>query len=295
MIRSMTGYGEAERDTGAGRLRVEIRTVNHRFLNTQVRTPPGLDRMENEITSWLRPALARGHARVTITLERAAGTLPPLEVDLARARQVHEALEQVRRELGLTSPVDLGLVTRFGDIFRTPEEAEEGVREVPADLLRDAVDEALRGVVAMREAEGARLREDLEGRLEAMVGLVARVEERAPERLTAERDRLREAIRVLSEGVGVDEDRLAREVAHLAERWDIAEETVRFRAHVEAFREALASDGDQVGKRLGFLVQELNREANTIGSKANDAVISHLALSLKEEIERVREQLENVE
>lgn len=295
MIRSMTGYGEAERDTGAGRLRVEIRTVNHRFLNTQVRTPPGLDRMENEITGWLRPALARGHARVTITLERAAGTLPPLEVDLARARQVHEALEQVRRELGLTSPVDLGLVTRFGDIFRTPEEAEEGVREVPAELLRDAVDEALRGVVAMREAEGARLREDLEGRLEAMAGLVSRVEERAPERLTAERDRLREAIRVLSEGVGVDEDRLAREVAHLAERWDIAEETVRFRAHIEAFREALAPDGDQVGKRLGFLVQELNREANTIGSKANDAVISHLALSLKEEIERVREQLENVE
>lgn len=295
MIRSMTGYGEAERDTGAGRLRVEIRTVNHRFLNTQVRTPPGLDRMENEITGWLRPALARGHARVTITLERAAGTLPPLEVDLARARQVHEALEQVRRELGLTSPVDLGLVTRFGDIFRTPEEAEEGVREVPAELLRDAVDEALRGVVAMREAEGARLREDLEGRLEAMAGLVSRVEERAPERLTAERDRLREAIRVLSEGVGVDEDRLAREVAHLAERWDIAEETVRFRAHIEAFREALAPDGDQVGKRLGFLVQELNREANTVGSKANDAVISHLALSLKEEIERVREQLENVE
>lgn len=293
MIRSMTGYGEAERDTASGRLRVEIRTVNHRFLNTQIRTPPGMDRLESEIAGWLRPLLSRGHAKVTVSLERPAGAGPPLEVDLPRARQVHEALERVRRELGITSPVDLALVTRFGDIFRAPE-VEAGPPEVPVEWVREAVEEALRGVVAMREAEGRRLREDLEARLDAMVELVGRVEVRAPERLLAERDRLREAIRVLSEGVGVDEDRLAREVAHLAERWDIAEETVRFRAHVDAFREAVDGEGEQ-GKRLGFLVQELNREANTIGSKANDAVIAHLSLSLKEEIERIREQLENIE
>lgn len=293
MIRSMTGYGEAERDTASGRLRVEIRTVNHRFLNTQIRTPPGMDRLESEIAGWLRPLLSRGHAKVTVSLERPAGAVPPLDVDLARARQVKEALERVRRELGITSPVDLALVTRFGDIFRVPE-VEAGPPEVPVERVREAVEEALRGVVAMREAEGRRLREDLEARLDAMVELVGRVEVRAPARLLAERDRLREAVRVLSEGVGVDEDRLAREVAHLAERWDIAEETVRFRAHVDAFREALDGEGEQ-GKRLGFLVQELNREANTIGSKANDAVIAHLSLSLKEEIERVREQLENIE
>lgn len=294
MIRSMTGYGEAERDTASGRLRVEIRTVNHRFLNTQIRTPPTMDRLEPEITAWLRPFLSRGHARVTVTLERPVGQAPPLEVDLERARQVHEALERVRRELGLTSPVDLALVTRFGDVFRAPE-GEGRQPDVPPETVREALEEALRGVVAMREAEGGRLREDLRGRLAAMLDTIGRVEERAPQRLLAERDRLREAIRVLSEGVAVDEDRLAREVAHLAERWDIAEETVRFRAHVDAFREALAADGEQVGKRLGFLVQELNREANTIGSKANDAVVSHLALALKEEIERVREQLENIE
>jgi uncharacterized protein (TIGR00255 family) len=293
MIRSMTGYGEAERDTGSGRLRVEIRTVNHRFLNTQIRTPSGMDRLEADIAVWLRPRLSRGHAKVTVTLERPLGTVAPLEVDLPRARQVHEALERVRQDLGLTSPVDLALVARFGEIFRSPE-VEAKPPEVPPELVREAVEEALRGVVDMREAEGRRLREDLEARLDAMLELVGRVEARAPERLVAERDRLRDAIRVLSEGVGVDEDRLAREVAHLAERWDIAEETVRFRAHVEAFREALDAEGDQ-GKRLGFVVQELNREANTIGSKANDAVISHLSLSLKEEVERVREQLENVE
>lgn len=293
MIRSMTGYGEAERDTASGRLRVEIRTVNHRFLNTQIRTPPGMDRLESDIAGWLRPLLSRGHAKVTVSLERPTGAVPPLEVDLTRAHQVHEALERVRQELGITPPVDLALVTRFGDIFRAPE-VETRPPEVPAERVREAVEEALRGVVAMREAEGRRLREDLEARLDAMVELVGRVEVRAPARLLAERDRLREAIRVLSEGVGVDEDRLAREVAHLAERWDIAEETVRFRAHVEAFREALEGEGEQ-GKRLGFLVQELNREANTIGSKANDAVIAHLSLSLKEEIERIREQLENIE
>ena len=295
MIRSMTGYGEAERDTEAGRLRVEIRTVNHRFLNGQIKTPHGMDRYESEILQWIRPFLARGHARVTVTLERPGGGAPPVEVDVERARQYQQALNRLRDELGIQGPVDLPLLARFGEIFRAPDPEATTRPEVPSELLQSAVEEAARGVVSMREAEGGRLQADLQERLAALDALLDQVAARAPVRLIAERDRLREAIRILSEGVGVDEDRLAREVAHMAERWDVAEEIVRFRAHNEAFGEAMAGTGEPAGKRLGFLVQEMNREANTIGSKANDAVLSHLALSLKEEVERVREQLENIE
>lgn len=296
MIRSMTGFGEAERDTPAGLLRVEIRTVNHRFLHLQLRTPPGMDRLETEIAAWLRPFLSRGHAKVTVTLERpVAGPGAALPLDLERAGRIRDALRRLSSDLGVPGEVDLALLARFGDIFRAPAEADEPEAEIPVELLRDAMEEALRGVVAMRTGEGARLAADLRERLGSMADALDRVSERAPERLIQERDRLREAIRALSDGVAVDEDRLAREVAHLAERWDINEELVRFRAHLEAFLEALDHPVEPMGKRLGFLVQELHREANTIGSKANDLRISQASMVLKEEIERVREQLENVE
>lgn len=157
-------------------------------------------------------------------------------------------------------------------------------------------EEAAAAARGMREDEGRRLEQDLAERIDAMDALLTTVGERAPERLTAERDRLREAVAELTAQAEVDEDRLAREIAYLAERWDINEELVRFRSHVELFREALAGDGSEpVGKRLGFLVQEMHREANTIGSKANDAEIAQASVGLKEEVERVREQVENVE
>jgi uncharacterized protein (TIGR00255 family) len=158
------------------------------------------------------------------------------------------------------------------------------------------VDDAARQNLQMREDEGRRLHDDLEGRLRAIDAALSAVAERAPERLVAERERLRNAIAELSGGVAVDPDRLAQEVAYLAERWDINEELVRFRSHNELFRELLdATAAEAVGKRLSFLVQEMNREANTIGSKANDAAISHRVVAIKEEIERLREQVENVE
>jgi uncharacterized protein (TIGR00255 family) len=148
----------------------------------------------------------------------------------------------------------------------------------------------------MREGEGRRLHDDLEGRISAIEASLAEIERMAPERLIAERDRLREAVRELAGGVAVDEQRLAQEVAYLAERWDVNEELVRFRAHNAAFRELLDADSaEAVGKRLGFLVQEMHREANTIGSKANHAGIAHRVVSVKDEVERLREQVENVE
>jgi len=165
-----------------------------------------------------------------------------------------------------------------------------------ATILRALIEEATAANVRMREGEGRRLHDDLEGRIAAIEASLGEVARLAPERLVAERDRLREAVRELAGGVAVDEQRLAQELVYIAERLDINEELVRFRAHNAAFRELLDADSaEPVGKRLGFLVQEMHREANTIGSKANHAGIAHRVVAIKEEVERLREQVENVE
>lgn len=295
MIRSMTGYGEAERDTPAGRLRLEIKTVNHRFLNTNVKSPPGFDRFERGIVEVLKRHLSRGHATVFLALDRsmAEGSDGPA-VDLERARGYREALAALKDALDLPGDVDVALMAGFGDLFRAREvDRTEGVE--PDDVLALA-EAAASAVRTLREAEGERLETDLRERLAAISTHLGTVEVRAPQRLVEQRDRLRTAVLELADQVEVDEERLAREIAYLAERWDINEEVVRFRSHIELFEEALSAEGDEpVGKRLGFLVQEMHREANTIGSKANDTELTHAAVTIKEEIERIREQVENVE
>ena len=295
MIRSMTGYGEAHRDTPAGHLRLELKSVNHRFFNASIKTPAGFDRFERDLSDALRSRVSRGHVSLYLGVDRrTAENGSGVRVDLERARGYKDALEELRRELGLAGSVELSMLARIGELFRAPE--PDAVPQVEVEVLREMVDEAASALVALREAEGARLRQDMEARLESMARSLGIVADRSPERLVRERDRLREAVRELSGQVEVDPDRLAREVAYLAERWDINEEIVRFRAHISAFTEAMDGDGaEPVGKRLGFLVQEMHREANTIGSKANDAVIAEASIALKEEIERLREQVENVE
>jgi uncharacterized protein (TIGR00255 family) len=295
VIRSMTGWGESAQDTPAGRLRVEIKTVNHRHFNASLRTPHGFDRYEADIQGWLRSALARGHVNYTLSVDRngaGAGDLPDL--DLVRAGRYRDLLRRLKDELGLAGDVEVGHVARFGEIFRAPDQEEEP--EIDPQVIREVTEQAMRAVIVMRESEGRRLAEDLEGRLASISTQLDLVARRAPDRLLLERDRLRAAVRELSEQDGVDEERLAREIAYLAEKWDINEELVRFRAHVEHFRETMDAPADEpVGKRLGFLVQEMHREANTIGAKANDVVIARASVTIKEEIERLREQLENVE
>ena len=294
----MTGYGEAERETAAGTLRVEVRTVNHRHLNVNFRLPSAFGRWEGELRDWLRTHFARGHVNLSVRLEPPAGSsaaVRGLRIDEERVTAYLTLFREMGTRLGVPGEPDLALLTRFSDILvRDDTEAEQV--EVTAEELRAVVDEAARQNLRMREDEGRRLHDDLEGRLRAIDAALAIVEERAPGRLVSERDRLRAAIAELAGGISVDPDRLAQEVAYLAERWDVNEELVRFRSHNELFRELLAAEAaEPVGKRLSFLVQEMNREANTIGSKANDAAIAHRVVAIKEEIERLREQVENVE
>ncbi len=296
----MTGWGQAETDTEVGRLRVEIRTVNHRFLNTSIRLPHGHDRLESSVVEWVKPKLLRGHVTVGVSLERDDATdrgLP--ELDLDRARHAHEIYRELGHALGLIGEVDVATIARFPDVIRPPDPGRTsggGAFEIPEEALRETVEAAAEAVVTFREREGEALRSDLEARLAELETALDRVESRAPARLVAERDRLREKIGELIESHEVDEERLAREVTWLAEKWDINEEIVRFRGHVALMRETLGGDGSEsVGKRLSFIVQEMHREANTIGSKANDTEIGRAAVKMKEEVERLREQVENVE
>ena len=295
MIRSMTGYGDAERESEEGLVRLEVRTVNHRFFNASVKTPNGFDRFEKAIIDGLKRHLTRGHVSASLTIGRGGPVgAADVRIDVDRAHAIKGALERLRDELSVPGEVDLAMIARFGELFRGPE--PDRAATIETDWVEALAEQAASAARTMREAEGARLERDLTGRLDAMAGLLDRVAARAPERLFAERDRLQAAVAELTGQVEVDEDRLAREVAYLAERWDINEELVRYRSHIELFREALAGDGSEpVGKRLGFLVQEMHREANTVGSKANDAEIAQVSVGLKEEIERIREQVENVE
>ncbi|HWV57986.1 MAG TPA: YicC/YloC family endoribonuclease [Longimicrobiales bacterium] len=294
MIRSMTGYGEAERDTPSGRLRVEIRSVNHRYFSANLKLPSALERFEPQVRDWVREQIPRGHVSITIRLqlqENGSGA-PRLRPNEERARQYLEALIQLREALGVGGDVDIALLSRFGDIF---ERVDEESIPVDPELLREVVTDAALATVAMREREGASLRNDLEERLAAIEASLAEIVELAPARLVRERDRMRKSIAALLDDVAIDEERIAREVAHMADRWDISEEVVRLRSHIEAFRAMLSDSGEPVGKRLGFLVQEMHREANTIGSKSNDSAIDHRVVAIKNEIERLREQIENVE
>jgi uncharacterized protein (TIGR00255 family) len=292
----MTGFGEAERDSPHGRVRAEVRTVNHRYFSANLRLASMFERFEPQIREWLRGHFPRGHVNFSLRLNGTAGAdgVSPLVLDVPRARAYLDLLRGLKHELSLPGEVDVALLSRFSDLFR-PADATDA-EALDAEAVHAVIDAAAQAAITMRAEEGRRLEADLRARLAAIQTALALIAQRAPARLVAERDRLRRAIADLSENPGVDEERLAREIAYLAERWDISEELVRLRSHIELFLQTLSGSADEpVGKRLGFLTQEMHREANTIGSKANDADIDHRVIAIKEELERLREQIENVE
>lgn len=296
MIRSMTGYGEGERETPAGWLRAEVRTVNHRYFSANLRLVRAVERFESAIRETLRAVLPRGHVNFSLRLESPTTDVAAsaLRVDEARARHYVEVLRGLKTNLGLAGDVDLGMLLRLPDVMQPAEQEDEA--EIPIDDVREVTEHAALAAARMRGEEGRHLVSDLETRLASIGEALSRIEARAPERLVHERDRMRRSVAELLGEIDVDEQRVHREVAFMADRLDISEEIVRLRSHLELFRGTLsANGGEPVGKRLNFLVQEMNRETNTIGSKANDAPIEHEVVAIKDDIERLREQVENVE
>jgi len=288
---SMTGFGAAEGPVAGRRLRVEIRTVNHRYFNLSAKLPNDLSALEVQVRERLRRDFDRGHVTVQARWTESLEATPDFGLDLDRARLVADRLREMQAALGLGGEVTVELVARQPDVLT---HATNGAVEIPWSEVEPIVAKAGQECRAMRGREGEALTAELRHRLELLERSAQQIGARAPERLVRERDRLRAAVAQLLDGRSVDEERLAQELAFLADKLDITEELVRFRTHVAAVRGALASN-EPVGKQLGFLAQELGREVNTMGSKAGDAEIAQQVVAMKGELEKFREQLENLE
>jgi uncharacterized protein (TIGR00255 family) len=293
MIRSMTGYGAAASMVEDSSVSVEIRSVNSRGLKVVVRGPAGSDAWESELREVVETAVQRGRVDVLIRVETETGLESGATLDEARVRALLAGLEQLRTRFGIGGEADVATLAGLGGLFR--DRPVGALADVPLETVKSVLSEALSGLVEMRVLEGGRLAIDLGERIAGLRAGLHASEALAPERLSRERTRLREAVLELT-GRELDEDRVAREIAMIADKWDVGEELVRARSHLDAFDEYLGRpEAEPVGKRLGFLVQELQREINTLGAKANDTRISRHVVEMKNEIEKLREQVENVE
>lgn len=291
MISSMTGFGSAEGKVGAAAVSVEIRTVNHRFFNPSIKLPGIFARWEGEVRETLRQRIARGHVALTGRVERDQQRAPGINDD--RFAEYVETLRELQKKHGLSDTLDAATILNLpGVVDGHTEESDQGT---VAELIA-VVDQAVAALRQMRREEGARLAIFLLERINLVEQSVARVRDRGPIRLAEQAARLKKSVKELANGSNVDQQRLAQEVAILADKLDIAEEVDRFQSHIGSFRQSVTESGDEpVGKRLGFLLQEMVREANTMGSKANDAPILADVVAIKEELERIREQVENIE
>ena len=293
MIRSMTGYGRADAQTPFGRFTVEMRSVNHRFGEVLVRLPRDLAPLEDRVRAAVQARVLRGRVEVTILREDRATRTKTVRADLELATAYAQALRELADALGVPDSMSLAQVAGYPDVVRV-EEAKEDL-DVLWPALLPAIEVATTDLVGMREAEGRRLAEDLDGRLRRVEELGAVVEARSRDAVGAYVTRLRERITQLLGELPVDESRLAAEVAIFAERSDVSEEVTRLRSHVAQFRQELVDADGAVGRRLEFVLQEMGREVNTTGAKANDLEITRAVITMKGELESMREQIQNVE
>lgn len=295
MILSMTGFGRAAREQGGTAFEVEARSVNHRHLDLRIRLPRLLADRENELKQRIQSKLARGKVEVVVNLVDNAGSAK-LVIDEAIADQYVAAARSLSTRHGLAGGLDVAALLALPGVTRVVESEVDA--EALMAVVDEAVGEALAGLLAMRAAEGEALQAELDGRLATVRRLADAFEARSGEVVQAARQRLQKRADQIRRDVGaIDDARLHQEIVIAADRLDITEELVRLRSHVAQFEETLRSAGpDQpVGRRLDFLLQELGREANTVGSKASDAALAQDVVALKTELERIREQVQNVE
>ncbi|MFV2066136.1 MAG: YicC/YloC family endoribonuclease [Pirellulales bacterium] len=290
----MTGFGAASLPVGSAEASLELRSVNARHRKLNLRLPPGMEELEGELRELVSSSVSRGHVDVTLRVDSGLAGETRIEVNEQRVAALLDAFRAIGERFDVEGQVDLALLAQADRLF--VERSQSLDELIDRAALKAAASRAIDQLLAMRENEGERLSTDLQGRLVAIQERLTEVESLAPLRLERERDRLRAAVAELTERVELDDDRVAREIAILADKWDLGEELVRARAHLQAFEQLLAApDSEPVGKRLGFLSQELLREINTIGSKANDSGIQHSVVEMKNELETMREQIENVE
>lgn len=292
MIESMTGYGKGEATKNGITFTVELRSVNNRFLEISSRVPRSLQQRENEIRDIVRSKIARGKITISVNKEEEENNELAISVDKERTKAIYRLLSQLRKTAKIKEPVKLEHLLHFSEIFTTQEVEED---ETEWKIFLQALHTALDDLKAMRMKEGAELSKDLKRRIEHLNATIDTVESLSVQRIPEERKKLQERIAAMLEDKSIiDNQRLELEIALLSDRLDVTEECVRFRSHNKFFLEALNSKESE-GRKLNFLIQEMNREANTIGSKCNDVQIAHLVVGIKEELEKIREQLQNIE
>lgn len=292
MITSMTGYGRAEASEDGVTASAEVRTLNSRYLEMQLRLPRSLAAREGEFRELVRGAIARGKVTLNVSVDRDGSEELPVALNPAAAQSVYAMLGQLRTALGIAEPVTLAHVLQFSDVLA----AEDGAASTDLELrvAMDAARQALAAMTDMRRREGGELARDIEQRIRTFDDRLARIETLQRGRVDERRQKLHARVRDVLGTAEIDERRLELEIVLLADKLDITEECVRFRSHLKFALELLGA-AEPGGRKLNFLVQELNREVNTIGSKCEEADIARLVVEIKDELEKVREQLQNIE
>jgi uncharacterized protein (TIGR00255 family) len=293
VVASMTGFGRAEISRDGINISAEVRSVNSRYLDVTLRLPRSISKREKELKDIVRTFLSRGNLNITVKIAHDLNGAIPLKVNTAAAKSYFKLLNEIRKSVKIREQVKLKHLLAFSEVLEPVEEEETDEREW--ELVQETIRQALENLNSMRSQEGSELAKDLEKRIYWMEETLNKVEKLSKERIPEERKNLQERIAQLAEDKFViDQNRLELEIALIVDKLDITEECVRYRSHNKFFLEALRKD-DAAGRKLNFLVQEMNREANTIGSKSNDAAIAHMIIALKEELEKIREQLQNIE
>lgn len=289
----MTGFGRCENQNEDYSCKAEIRSVNNRYIDINTRFPKSMMTLDNTVKKLIKSRCARGSFDLNISIERINGNSGDqiLEPNIELAKQYRQAFKKIKSSLELEGEIDINLLLSMKDIVKVEAVEVDPARE---ELVHATVEDALTALIKMREEEGKHLQKDILFRLEAIENNGEIIKSRQSESVQAYKERLEERIKTLSDGVEVDPQRIAQETAIMADRCDVTEEVVRLDSHIGQFKKLL--DGNQpIGRKLEFLIQEINRETNTIGSKTIDSEVSQLVIEIKSDLEKIREQLQNIE
>ena len=294
MIKSMTGFGRSEYSDEKRSVTAEVRSVNHRYCDVSVKMPRRYSFAEETLKKAVKEILSRGKIDVSISVVNLTEDDVTVKLNTSVAEQYKSSLTELKEQFGLQDEISLDLIAGLPDVMKTVPEIED--EDAITEALKIPVVEAVKKLDAMRQLEGEKLKEDLLKRREIIKDITGKIKERAPLVVEEHKQKLEDRIsQLLDKSVEIPEDRLAVEVAVFADKCDITEELVRLDSHMDQMQKILGEGKQAVGKRLDFLVQEMNREANTIGSKANDLEITNYMLTIKSEVEKIREQVQNIE
>ena len=293
MIKSMTGFGRGESSSGGFQVTVEIKTLNSRYLDISIRLPQSIQEHEFDIKENIQEKLSRGKAHVNVNVEKTDQLSPDITYNEQLIKAYTDMLRKVKTLAGIDGPIQLEDLLRFDDIFESEEEDEEDI-EIIWNCTKEALHRSLDLLNEMREQEGKELSNDLTELIEGISEIVETVKGLSEQRAPEVREKLQTRISTMINDEKIDRERLEMEVALLIDKMDINEEIIRLQSHLKFFLEALKND-EPVGRRLNFLSQEINRELNTIGAKSNDSTIAHHIVLGKEKLEKIREQVQNIE